>query len=143
MSIGLLLITHQHIGHEMLEMAKNTICTEPLPHRNISVTTEDDFDRLLQRVTESIDELDQGDGVLVLADLYGATPGNLACRLLHQRNIQVVSGLNLSMLLKVFAEVNATLDEATSMAIDGGTRGILLCNDDICQVTLSDANKHH
>jgi PTS system mannose-specific IIA component len=139
MSIGLLLITHHQIGQEMLEMAADTICTIALRHQNISVTTEDNFDTLLSNVEISIDELEQGDGVLILTDLYGATPGNLACRLLHTKNIRVVSGLNLPMLLKVFSQLDATLEEAAQMAVEGGKRGVLLCNDDICQITLSNA----
>ena len=141
MSIGLLLITHHQIGQEMLEMAADTICTISLRHQNISVTTEDDFDTLLTNTSNAIDELDQGDGVLVLTDLYGATPGNLACRLVDSKNIRVVSGLNLSMLLKIFSQLDVSLDEAAQMAVDGGTRGILICNDDICQITLKNAAK--
>jgi PTS system ascorbate-specific IIA component len=134
MSIGLLLITHNHIGRQMIEMAENIFCTQWLNHRDISVSVKDNLEQLLIKVETVIDELEEGDGVLILTDLYGATPGNIACRLLHKKNIRVISGLNLPMLLKIFCRIDSTLDEVTEMAIDGGTRGILICNDDICQI---------
>jgi PTS system ascorbate-specific IIA component len=124
----------------MIEMAEQTFCTEWLNHRDISVSTSDSLDELIEKVEIEIDALNQGDGVLILTDLYGATPGNIACRLLHKKNIRVVTGLNLSMLLKVFCQIEASLEEATEMALVGGTRGILLCNDDICQIVVSNAS---
>lgn len=134
MRVGLLLITHNQIGHQMMLMATTTLGEIPINYEIISVDPDESLDQVTDRANSSIKRLDQGDGVLVITDLYGATPGNIACRLLGHANIRVITGLNLPMLLKVANYATHDLDSLTQKALLGAKRGIVLCNQDICQV---------
>ncbi len=135
MSVGLLLITHNEIGHQMVLMATTTLGELPINYEIISVAADEPLDQVAQRSNSAIKRLDQGAGVLVITDLYGATPGNIACRLLGRTDIRVVTGMNLPMLLKVANYANLDLETLTQKALLGGKNGILLCNQDLCQVS--------
>ena len=71
-------------------------------------------------------ELDTGDGVLVLTDVCGATPSNIACRLVSLGRVMVVSGLNLPMLMRILNYPNLSLEELAERAVSGGRQGIML-----------------
>ena len=79
-----------------------------------------------------LDQLDEGDGVLVLTDAYGSTPSNIACRLGARRQVAVVTGLNLPMLLRVLNYPALPLDELKEKAVSGGRDGVLLVPGDSC-----------
>jgi PTS system ascorbate-specific IIA component len=83
-----------------------------------------DIESLLEKSAEYLVTLDTGEGVLVLCDLFGATPSNLACRLADTGRAMVVSGLNLPMLLRVFNYPDETLLTLAEKAAEGGNRGI-------------------
>jgi len=76
-----------------------------------------------------VDELNSGDGVLILTDLYGATPSNIACRLTRFSDVMVVAGLNLSMLIRVLNYPELSLTEMAERAVDGGRQGVMLLPD--------------
>jgi mannose PTS system EIIA component len=99
----------------------------------ISVASDELLEEIVDRSNRAIKRLDQNRGVLVITDLYGATPGNIACRLLGRSDIQVVTGLNLPMLLKVANYAHEDLETLTQKALLGGKNGIILCNIDLCQ----------
>ncbi len=73
---------------------------------------------------ETIAELDQGEGVLALTDLYGSTPCNVVSKLIQQHNLRIVTGLNLSMLIRVMNYPDLDLDELAQKAVSGGREGI-------------------
>ncbi|CAK0770012.1 hypothetical protein CCP3SC15_4060003 [Gammaproteobacteria bacterium] len=70
--------------------------------------------------------LDQGDGVLVLTDMYGSTPSNIACRL-DSEKVRIVAGVNLPMLIRVLNYSYLSLEDLTNKAISGGRDGIIHC----------------
>jgi mannose PTS system EIIA component len=84
------------------------------------------------RARELLESLDAGDGVLVLTDIFGATPGNVVSRLLDDGRIEGVSGVSLPMLLRVLTGRNSSLAGAVQRAMSGGAEGVVYMNTDRC-----------
>ncbi|NOX77116.1 MAG: PTS fructose transporter subunit IIA [Gammaproteobacteria bacterium] len=126
MTIGVLLVSHAPLGQAMLDISIKTISVCPLATAVLDVPLNADPDRLAARAQEMITELDSGDGVLVLSDLCGATPSNIACRLSHQGQVMVVCGLNLSMLMRVLNYPKLQLVDLAERAVQGGRQGVIL-----------------
>lgn len=124
MTVGILIVTHDDVGRSLLESAHVALADSPLPTRMISASRDCDPEALLMRAREAVNELDSGQGVLVLTDLYGATPSNIAARLLDCRQLRVVTGLNLPMLIRVLNYPHLDLDALTRKAVSGGIDGI-------------------
>ena len=128
MNVGVLLITHDNIGAALLQSAIDVLGVCPLPAAALSAPTGCNPDLVLEDAEQAARKLDSGDGVLVLTDLYGATPSNIACRLSDSRKIRVVSGLNLPMLIRLLNYPDLNLDELTHKAVTGGRDGVLTCS---------------
>lgn len=127
MSVGLLIITHGQIGEYLLETAKSMLGVCPLQTDYMVVSNSCDPEKLLEQARRTCLSLDQGDGVLVLTDMYGSTPSNVANRLLKEAAVQVVAGINLPMLVRVLNYPSLNLHEMVNKALSGGHDGILLC----------------
>jgi PTS system mannose-specific IIA component len=98
--IGVLITTHGNLGSEFLkvaEMIKGTL--KSVMHISMDQTTG--VEELTKEITAAIKKLDQGQGVLILTDLFGGTPSNLSLSLLKAGKVEVVTGVNLPMLLKL------------------------------------------
>ena len=126
MSVGILIVCHGHIGTAIVDSVRSIIGTLPLEVRILDILTDMPRERLVEEGTRAVEELDQGDGVLVLTDLYGSTPANVAC-LQNRENVTVVAGLNLPMLLRVMNYPDLDLPALVGKAISGGRDGILIC----------------
>ena len=130
MTIGILLVTHVDIGDTIKETAQALLGGRlPTQVEVVSVPWSADTDGVVQKARALRDKLNKN-GVLVLADAYGATPANIAGRLLDAADTRVVCGLNLPMLLKALNYCHLELDEVTSKALDGGRDGIRECKND-------------
>lgn len=127
MTVGVLLLTHEAMGAALVSAARHVLGRLPLPVEVQEVAPQADPDAMLRAAASHARELDHGDGVLVLSDLYGATPCNIAQRLpgLGVR-MHCVSGLNLPMLLRVLNYSEQTLDELAQTAASGGRGGIVV-----------------
>lgn len=97
--IGLILITHGDIGAEMLKAVEHVVGPQSLA-RSFSVMADDDVDVVLAELKEMIQKCDAGNGVLLLADMFGGTPCNLALACTGMPGVEVLSGFNLPMLIK-------------------------------------------
>ena len=132
MKVGILLITHNNIGAVMLRTAIDVVGISPLSTGILAAASDCDPEQILADARQAARELDGGDGVLVLTDLYGATPSNIACRLacrLHRHHeLRVVSGLNLPMLIRVLNYPDLDLEALQQKAVSGGRDGIMTCN---------------
>ena len=128
MSVGLLIITHNEIGRQLLDTATAMLDACPLQAQTLEVYTDSNPDTLMQKARQSAQELDDGQGLLVLTDVYGSTPSNIANSLSENRDTRVISGINLPMLVRILNYPHLGLDELTEKAISGGGDGILLCN---------------
>ncbi len=124
MSIGILLVTHPGIGTTLLKNACDLIGSCPLRVRCVDIPLESDTEDLQQLACDSAENLDDGSGVLILTDAFGATPSNIACELTGKMQANVVSGLNLPMLIRVFNYASDDLQALTHKAAEGGMRGI-------------------
>ena len=122
--IGILLLTHSNIGDALLETATDIVGPNHVPVDIFKVNHDLDLSDLTTKVTTAIKSLERGDGVLILTDLYGATPYNVA-KDIGDFNTAIVSGLNLNMLLSVlnYAE-SLPLDQLVSKAEGAGHIGI-------------------
>ncbi len=126
MTIGILLVSHGALGEIVLDIATKTLSVCPLATRTLGVPFDSDPEAMQHTALTLLHELDSGDGVLVLTDMFGATPSNVACTLSQQDNVLVVAGLNLPMLLKVFNYPQLTLSELAERAVEGGRQGVML-----------------
>jgi PTS system ascorbate-specific IIA component len=126
-SVALLLITHEGIGSAVLEAATRMLGGCPLRAEVLPVALEADIEALRALADQRADVLDDGDGVLVLTDLYGSTPSNIAASLASRGAVRIVSGLNLPMLVRVLNYPAEDLAGLADKAVTGGNRGILLC----------------
>jgi mannose PTS system EIIA component len=130
MSVGLLVITHGRIGEELLATATSVLGFCPLQTAHLEVSQKADPEKLLQEAQRLCDRLDRGQGVLVLTDMFGSTPSNVANRLLDHPQVQVVAGINLPMLVRVLNYPALNLYEMVNKALSGGHDGILFCEPD-------------
>ena len=130
--IGVLLVTHGEIGTALLASASQILGGAPAQVTTLSVWRQDDPDDLVLRARELLDGIDGGDGVLVLTDIFGATPGNVVSRLLEDGHIEGVSGVSLPMLLRVLTSRNGSLPAAVQRAKSGGADGVVHMNQDRC-----------
>ena len=130
--IGVLVVTHGSIGEALLTSATQILGNAQPQTATLSVWRQDDPDDLVLRARELLDTLDAGDGVLVITDIFGATPGNVVSRLLEDGKVEGVSGASLPMLLRVLTRRNGSLADAVKRAVSGGADGVVHMNSDRC-----------
>ena len=98
--IGILIVSHGAFGEALIRCAGHVLGKRPLRVHQVGVTVHDDPDAMLVQARELVRQLDDGDGVLVFTDILGATPSNIASRLLKAGKIEGVSGVSLPMLIR-------------------------------------------
>ena len=125
MSVSVLVISHDGIGAALLGTATYMLDGCPLHTRLLTASRDCNPEELQADAAEEIRILDQGDGVLVLTDLYGSTPSNIAKIMAGNKNVRAVSGLNLSMLIRVLNYPGLSLDQLVEKAISGARDGIV------------------
>jgi PTS system mannose-specific IIA component len=130
--IGILVVSHGSIGEALVHSAAQILGATPKQVATLSVWRQDDPDDLVLRARELLEGLDAGDGVLVLTDIFGATPGNVVSRLLEDGKIEAVCGVSLPMLLRVLTSRNGSLAAAVKKALSGGAEGLVHMNTDRC-----------
>ncbi len=129
MSVGLLIVSHDRIGGSLLQTASETIGEMPLRVETLDATRGCDPEKVLGKARQFISQLDDGDGVLVLTDLFGSTPSNIASKLRGEGKIRIVCGLNLPMLIRILNYPDLALDDLTEKAVEGGHKGIFRVSD--------------
>ncbi|MDH5180611.1 MAG: PTS sugar transporter subunit IIA [Gammaproteobacteria bacterium] len=127
MSVGILVITHSHIGKSLCDAAISVLGNCPLPVRTLPVSFDCEPEEMISKARELIKEIDQGEGVLVLTDMYGSTPSNIACSL-RNSTVKVVAGINLPMLVRIMNYPQLDLVQLTEKALSGGHEGVLPCH---------------
>jgi PTS system mannose-specific IIA component len=131
--IGVLVISHGAIGETLLSSAEQILGVKQAQAAALGVSRSDDPDRVLERARVLMASLDQGAGVLVLTDMFGATPCNVAARLLADGRVEGVSGVSLPMLVRVLSGRNGSLPAAVQRALTGGAEGVVHMNTDSCR----------
>lgn len=128
MTVGILIVSHNQIGAELINTARQMLSCCPLPTKVISIETSDSPEHIRPLFDEELKGLDQGNGILILTDMFGSTPSNIACAVSDRNDIRVVSGLNLPMLVRVLNYPGLNLAELEDKAISGGQEGIVRCH---------------
>jgi PTS system mannose-specific IIA component len=126
MNVGLLLITHNDLGRYLLDTAAGLLGGCPVQTRCLNVPVSCDPDKVFESACTLCRELDRGDGVLVLTDLYGSTPSNIAARLLEKYNMLVISGVNVPMLVRILNYPTCSLEEMANKALTGARDGVVI-----------------
>lgn len=127
--IGIIVITHGNIGQELIAAAQHTFGCAPLRVEAFSVSSKDASEQLEARLRQRIAALDDGDGVLLLTDIYGATPANVATRTVVSGRVEMVGGVNLPMLLRALNYRMLPLQDLVNKALSGGLSGIVCASD--------------
>ncbi|MFS8064057.1 MAG: PTS sugar transporter subunit IIA [Luteimonas sp.] len=126
MAVGILLVTHPGIGPALVAVATRLLRQLPLKTEAFEVSFDADPDALLPAASAALRRVDDGHGVLVLTDLYGATPSNLAAQIARLGTpVRRVSALNLPMLLRVMNYAELDLDELPAVAAAGARNGVI------------------
>jgi mannose PTS system EIIA component len=120
--IGVVVVTHGQLATELLNAAETIVGDLP-SFAAISIGWHDDVDQARQEIADAIARLDTGSGVIVLTDMFGGTPSNLAITLVEDGKVEVVTGVNLPMLLKLanLRESGDLLEIARRIREDGRT----------------------
>ena len=126
MACGILLITHPGIGTSILDVATTLLRKLPLTAEAFEVPFDADLAQLLPQASAALRRVDSGEGVLVLTDLYGASPSNLAAQVARLGTpVRRVAALSLPMLLRVMNYPEHTLDEMPATAAAGTRNGAI------------------
>lgn len=125
---GILLVTHNGLGDALVDCVGHVLGKAPHNLMVLSIHAKDNLQRKEEEGRNVIAHLDTGDGVLLLADMFGATPSNIASRLCQIPNVAGVAGLNLPMLLRVVTNAGKPVAELAQIALEGGRDCIVPIN---------------
>ena len=123
--IGILLITHGTLGESLIHTAIHVLNKRPPRLRQLGVTAQDDPLLLLPQARALVKELDSGAGVLILTDIYGASPANVASKLIEAGKVEAVAGVNLPMLIRALTYRERSMNVMITKAISGGCEGVI------------------
>lgn len=126
--IGLVLVTHGRLAEEFAAALEHVVGPQD-QIAAISIGPEDDMELRRQDVHEKIDQVNEGDGVILLTDMFGGTPSNLAMSFLEKPNVEVIAGINLPMLIKLASVRDSmTLPDAATAAMESGRKYISIAS---------------
>jgi len=128
--VGVVVVTHCHLGKELISVAELVVGEELKQFRSVSIDPKEGSEEIRERIIAAIRKVDEGQGVLILTDMYGGTPSNISLSFLEERKIEVITGVNLPMLLKLATYHNEMDLEALAVFItDYGQRNINLASE--------------
>ena len=122
--IALLIVAHGNLGDSLIQCATYVLGKRPEALENLDLSACKDPAEMLERAQARLVEMDGGDGVLILTDVYGATPCNTVCKILREHKVEAVAGVNLPMLLKALTYREQGMDILMEKAVEGGHMGI-------------------
>ena len=121
--IGIVLVAHGNLGKEMLHVLQHVV-GEQNNIEYVGISNTDDMELKRHEILEKTSAVDTGDGVVVVTDMFGGTPSNLAISMMEERNIEVISGMNLPMLVKLVRVRDEALSDAVVQAQEAGQKYI-------------------
>jgi mannose PTS system EIIA component len=131
--VGILIIAHDNLGDSLIRCATHVLNKEPQGVRQLGVGMHDDPAVALRQAQQAVAELDDGDGVLVLSDIYGATPSNIAMKLMVPGRVEGVAGVSLPMLVRSLTYRDRGIAVMVQKAVSGGHDGVVHINRDVCR----------
>lgn len=123
--IGIFLLTHTTYGESLIQCACHVLNKRPPQIAQLGVAAQDDPLDALPLAREMLNLVDSGSGVLILTDIYGATPSNIAMKLLDPGRVEGIAGVNLPMLLRAIAYRDKDMETLLTRAVAGGRDGVL------------------
>jgi PTS system mannose-specific IIA component len=123
--IGILIISHGDLGNSLIHCANHVMGKKPEHLMHLGITIQDDPDVITPKALELLKRLDCGDGVLILSDICGATPCNIANKLVNPGRVECLTGANLSMLIRALTYRNEPLESLVEKALSGGKEGVM------------------
>ncbi len=127
--VGIILVTHPNLGEEFIRSAE-LICGKFLQTAMVSIDTHKGVEELRREIADAVQNVDRGDGVLILTDMFGGTPSNMSLAFLQEDKVEVITGVNLPMLIKIsnFREVQ-NLKEMANMVKEAGQKNIHIASE--------------
>ncbi len=127
--IGVVLVTHGRLAEELIAAMEHVVG----PQENVAsicIGPDDDMEERRQQILDGIARVDKGDGAILLTDMFGGTPSNLAISVIEKANVEVIAGVNLPMLIKLAGvRTDNTLKDAASQAKDAGRKYINIASE--------------
>lgn len=123
--VGLLIITHNKVGQAIFDAATSVLGSCPMAYKVLAVSQDCEPAELIKKAQGYVRELNQGEGVLVITDMYGSTPSNIATKMACA-NVCIITGINLPMLVRIMNYPNLPLNELTEKAVSGGQAGVMI-----------------
>jgi mannose PTS system EIIA component len=123
--VGLLIITHNNVGGALFDAATSVLGSCPLPYEILPVSQNCDPEERLQQAQIYLEKLNKDEGVLVVTDMFGSTPSNIATKLATD-NVTVVTGINLPMLVRIMNYPKLSLEKLSHKAVSAGQTGVII-----------------
>lgn len=123
--IGIFLITHGSYGEALVQNVSHVLNKRPPQVMQLGLTSQDDPLDMLPMARDMLALVDKGDGVLILTDIFGASPANLALKLLERGRVEGLTGVNMPMLLRALTYRDKGMETLLVRARDGGRDGII------------------
>ena len=122
--IGMVLVTHGNLAQEFISALEHVVG----PQRRmkaVCIGPDDDMEKRREEILRSVAAVDEGDGVVLLTDMFGGTPSNLAISIMDNAKVEVIAGVNLPMLIKLASvRTRQSLEEAVACAQEAGRKYI-------------------
>ena len=128
--VGVVVVTHCHLAEELIAAAQLVVGEELKQFQPVPIDPKETSDQIREKIIAAIRKVDGGQGVLILTDMYGGTPSNISLSFLEEKKIEVITGVNLPMLLKLATYTDdMTLEALAAFITDYGQRNINLASD--------------
>ena len=122
--IGMVVVTHGRLAEEFIAAMEHVVGPQSALQA-ISIGPDDDMEQRRQDILDAVTEVDDGSGVILLTDMFGGTPSNLAISIMDSTHVEVIAGINLPMLIKLASvRIDSTMEEAVSAAQESGKKYI-------------------
>jgi len=128
--VGVVLVTHGRLADELISAVKFVVADKSsVKIEGVCLDTREEFETFAKKIKNAIKKVDEGEGILIITDMFGGTPSNVSLTFLEREKLEVLSGANLPMLLKLATlPSKVTLDEAVKIAESAGRDNIIVAS---------------
>ncbi|MEE8393250.1 MAG: PTS sugar transporter subunit IIA [Rhodospirillales bacterium] len=131
--IGMVLVTHGRLAEEFISALEHVVGPQPAVS-TVCIGPDDDMEQRRLDILECVGKADEGQGVVVLTDMFGGTPSNLAISIMEKSNVEIIAGVNLPMLIKLASvRKSETLEQAAASAQEAGRKYINIASQLLAQ----------
>ncbi len=129
--VGIVLVTHGKLANELIAVVNFVLSSKPsVKIHGVCLDQDSEFETFKQDIKNAIKKVKSKDGILIVTDMFGGTPSNISLTFLEEKKVEVISGVNLPMLLKLSTlPSKTTLDEAVKIAESAGRENIIVASE--------------